>query len=243
MSRYDAVTAALDAIADQYKGQTEARLAEALSAYIQQMLKGITTREQWDASNIPELAAMAEAALRRSGLGNAADLLADAAIETAQTIDVMLPAVTFTAGEADTFRAALEMKLSGWEDSVLPEMRDWVRDRVAKQVLVPVSDKALAAELAGNLTQWQQHAGTYLETAQNEMTRTAWGLAGRNMNAQLWKYEGVVGPATRQWCLDRLDHGPYTMAEIQVLPSSQGFDPFTGAGGWNCRHRWIPYEG
>lgn len=36
--------------------------------------------------------------------------------------------------------------------------------------------------------------------------------------------------------------GFFTRDEIASLPSSQGFDPMIGRGGWNCRHEWVPYN-
>ena len=71
---------------------------------------------------------------------------------------------------------------------------------------------------------------------------------GEAFNVILWEYEGPDDERTRDFCGDRVG-GKYTTAEIQEwakedwagkIPGTNMETIFTNAGGYNCRHTFVP---
>lgn len=90
-----------------------------------------------------------------------------------------------------------------------------------------------------------RHANTFAGTAIAQFDRLVSRAQGDEAGVDQYRYWGPLDDATRPWCRRILkDNRPRQVEEIESLPPSPtnttGEANFTGAGGWNCRHMWVP---
>lgn len=235
--------AALHARAAKGGDKAAAALAEALRALIVRLEDGLLTREEWDAYGMGEMLAMAEQAIRESGVNAAfADAFGREAAGFAQAIDAGIEAVNFGREDATALQAILRMKFDGWGRTVATEITDFIRSQVASATLAPVSTRSIRERLVGQFgPKLETHANTYVHTAMEQQLRETWVVAGDNAGVKTYHYEGPDDLITRPFCREQLDRGgSYTLEEIRAMDNGQGLPVLESGGGWNCRHMWIP---
>jgi len=97
-----------------------------------------------------------------------------------------------------------------------------------------------------------RHAETLADTAMAQTNRVMDGMQGKAAGIKRWVYNGPTDKVVRPFC-ERLmkqvaDDATWTRKAIDGLDNSRAEggagagkgSAFTQAGGWNCRHRWLP---
>ena len=101
--------------------------------------------------------------------------------------------------------------------------------------------KALERGLLSNLNKLKisRYGGTITNTSISTFNRTVTGTKAIRAGVKEFEYAGP--PPQRAWCNDVGVGTVLTREQIEGLPPNiGGMDPFYTAGGWNCKHRWVP---
>jgi hypothetical protein len=230
----------LQLIADDLIAAQHANLADVIAQLSVNLSRALgDPGAAWDAYGQEEVVAMVEAALEEAGFGALADDFASAALEYKGALEA-LPAVAFKAEQGSALAAALNAKYEGW-DRVAQGIIDKTRQLVSSATVTGIPGETLAAQLVKEAGALEQHARTYIETAQQAQLRESWIAAGQSMGAERYEYVGPMDDRTRPFCRDLLNQGgTHTLEDVGKMKNGQSLSVVTYGGGWNCRHDWVP---
>lgn len=156
--------------------------------------------------------------------------------------------VLFSSTTQKTIDALIEVDKRKFTGSVQRYAGD-VSSAVMRQVVlgdIPTI-KALREEYGERLgTQLK----TEINTSVSAFSRTMTADQARELDLDLWVYQGPEDSLVREFCQDVLDGSPdgveprdvpiYTSEEIARMDNGQGLDVSIYCGGYNCRHQWVP---
>ena len=156
--------------------------------------------------------------------------------------------VLFSSTTQKTIDALIEVDKRKFTGSVQRYAGD-VSSAVMRQVVlgdIPTI-KALREEYGERLgTQLK----TEINTSVSAFSRTMTADQARELDLDLWVYQGPEDSLVREFCQDVLDGSPdgveprdvpiYTSEEIARMDNGQGLDVSIYCGGYNFRHQWVP---
>lgn len=87
----------------------------------------------------------------------------------------------------------------------------------------------------------RNHADTIVRTASIATARTATLSRALEDGVRFFRYSGPTANQ-RPWCAERTGR-VFSIDEIRAMDNGQGLPPEQYCGGWNCRHRWVPWPG
>jgi hypothetical protein len=87
----------------------------------------------------------------------------------------------------------------------------------------------------------RNHADTIVRTASIATARTATLSRALEDGVRFFRYSGPTANQ-RPWCAERTGR-VFSIDEIRAMDNGQGLSPEQYCGGWNCRHRWVPWPG
>lgn len=81
-----------------------------------------------------------------------------------------------------------------------------------------------------------------MRTMLQGFSRAVTAQKAEELGYELFIYVGPDDSLTREFCADVLDRDPpiYTRDEIDAMDNDQGLPVLEYAGGYNCRHEWVP---
>ncbi len=142
------------------------------------------------------------------------------------------------AWSAETLDAFHDLKLRE-----LLEVPDAVLRRVEQTLLrgiVGAQDRAeLLNELVEQLELTLPQVRTIYDTALSEFSRIAVVSTTPGRPEDAFLYEGPIDGLTRPFCLERVGK-VYSRAAIDAMDNGQLDNTLITAGGYNCRHTWVP---
>ena len=84
-----------------------------------------------------------------------------------------------------------------------------------------------------------KYGSTIINTQISAFNRSVTAMAAEEAGVERFKY---VGPKPdRPWCTPRVGK-TFTKDEISKMDNGQTSDVMLTAGGYNCRHRWVPVQ-
>lgn len=112
---------------------------------------------------------------------------------------------------------------------------------VVRNAIAGESKRKIIADIQDGADKFANHAATYADTALSVYDRTVHEAVFRAVGIDRFILEGPKDVKNRQWCADHVGK-VYTRAEIDKMDNGTKLMPvWKYAGGWNCRHVWVPW--
>ncbi len=119
-----------------------------------------------------------------------------------------------------------------------PELRDVIRESVT----TGLSPDAAFDALAGRLGKTQAQTTALADTCLMSLDRGIVVSHASEAGFAYFEFSGPRDTLTRPWCADRVGYR-FTVPQMDREPSDVGPQPpSVWAGGYRCRHRWVPLD-
>lgn len=150
-------------------------------------------------------------------------------------------------GVGEAFTTASAEVLTATVDGTLTEIAERVgagsqslRETIADVLSSPVPVDEAIETIAGELDLTTAQTVTVIDTGTMAVDRTAVVAQADDAGFGYYLFDGPVDDLTRDWCRARVGK-LFTLDELNEEPNDTGPQPPSAfAGGYNCRHRWVP---
>ena len=136
----------------------------------------------------------------------------------------------------EQLQALIFYDINVWE-TYLPYLAAQIKQEVAFGVFAGLSEEDILANILSKTLTGNQ-LETIVATAMANYSRSVtYGIMQQEPADTLYAYIGPIDDRTRDVCLEMWGAGELTRDQVK---SRFGSSVFVSAGGYNCRHRWVP---
>ena len=137
----------------------------------------------------------------------------------------------------ETLRSLTNFSTSSFADH-LGQMGNIIKKEIVKGAIAGGTDKGIFNAIQQQAGLSNKQMNSLVRTGLNDYSRSVRKVMIDKLPANTkLRYSGPIDNRTRDFCLDMWGAGNLTREQIT---SRFGASVFVSAGGYNCRHRWIP---
>ena len=137
----------------------------------------------------------------------------------------------------ETLRSLTNFSTSSFADH-LGQMGNIIKKEIVKGAIAGATEKGIFDAIQQQAGLSNRQMNSLVRTGLNDYSRSVRKvMIDRLPTDTKLRYSGPIDNRTRDFCLDMWGAGNLTREQIT---SRFGASVFVSAGGYNCRHRWIP---
>ena len=137
----------------------------------------------------------------------------------------------------ETLRSLTNFSTSSFADH-LGQMGNIIKKEIVKGAIAGATEKGIFDAIQQQAGLSNRQMNSLVRTGLNDYSRSVRKvMIDRLPTDTKLRYSGPIDNRTRDFCLDMWGAGNLTKEQIE---SRFGASVFVSAGGYNCRHRWIP---